>query len=237
MASSLYLSTVGKVLNWARSSSLWYSTTGAACCADEVLSALGARYDLERFGCVKQLDPAQCDLLIVSGVIIVVLGCALVWLVGRLLRSNRDDVQIILPLVQEQKVNLPAAGEMVLRIEMPRVDTDHRRLQFEIVEPQSGKSITMAHRGRTNSGATYALTTMKVPAGRMTVSHPGSYVIRVAGMTPGKDYSVYRLMFSRPYLGRMAFQIVGLALCGVGMLLSLLWGLWLMGLLTSGTSS
>ncbi len=69
MAGSLYLSTVGRVLNWARSNSLWYSTTGSGCCADEVLSALGARYDLERFGCMKQLDPAQSDLLIVSGVI------------------------------------------------------------------------------------------------------------------------------------------------------------------------
>jgi hypothetical protein len=175
--------------------------------------------------------------LMVSGVIIIVLGFALAWLVGRLLRSNRADVQIVLPLVQEQKADMPAAGEMVLRIEMPRFDTDHRRLQFEIVESQSGNVITMAHRGRTNSGATYAVTTMKVPIGRMTVSHPGSYVIRVAGMTADKDYSAYRLMFSRPYLGRMAFQIVGIALCGVGMLLSLLWGLWLMGLLTSGTSS
>ena len=175
--------------------------------------------------------------LIVSGVIIVVLGFALAWLVGRLLRSNRADVRIVLPLVQEQKVGLPAAGEMVLRIEMPRFDTDYRRLQFEIVESQSGKATKMAHRGRTNSGATYAVTTMKVPIGRMTVSHPGSYIIRTAGMTPEKDYSAYRLEFSRPYLGRMALQIVGIALCGVGMLLSLLWGLWLMGLLTSGTST
>ena len=175
--------------------------------------------------------------LLVAGVAIVVLGFMLAWLVGRLLRSNRADVQTTLPLVQEQKVDLAAAGEMVLRIEMPRFDTDHRRLQFEIVESLSGKVITMAHRGRTNSGATYGVTTMKVPIGRMAVSQPGSYIIRVAGMTAGKDYSAYRLMFSQPYLARMAFQIVGIALCGVGMLLSLLWGLWLMGLLTSGTPS
>jgi NADH-quinone oxidoreductase subunit B len=69
MPSAFYLSTVGKVLSWARSNSLWYTTAGSSCCADEVLSAIGARYDLERFGCVKQLDPAQCDLLIVSGVV------------------------------------------------------------------------------------------------------------------------------------------------------------------------
>src|SRR5688572_12653001 len=175
--------------------------------------------------------------LMVAGAAIAIFGFLLVWLVGRLLRSNRADVQTTLPLVQEQEVDLAVAEEMVLRIEMPRIDTDYRRLQFEIVESRSGKVITMAHRGRAKSGATYGVTTMKLPIGRMTVSPAGRYIIRVAGMTADKDYSAYRLMFSRPYLARMAFQIVGIVLCGVGMLLSLLWGLWLMGLLKSDPSS
>ncbi len=69
MAGSFYLSTIGKVLKWARSRSLWYITTGAGCCADEVLNAMGCRYDLERFGCLPQVDPRQADLLIVSGMV------------------------------------------------------------------------------------------------------------------------------------------------------------------------
>ncbi|MGZ3689704.1 MAG: NADH-quinone oxidoreductase subunit B, partial [Bdellovibrionota bacterium] len=67
--SSIYLSTIGKVLDWARSRSLWYVSTGAGCCADEVLDTMGCRYDLERFGCVSQVDPRQADLLIVSGMV------------------------------------------------------------------------------------------------------------------------------------------------------------------------
>ena len=69
MASSFYLSTVGKVLQWARSRSLWYITTGSGCCADEVLDTMGCRYDMERFGCLPQVDPRQADLLIVSGMV------------------------------------------------------------------------------------------------------------------------------------------------------------------------
>ncbi|MBY0469891.1 NADH-quinone oxidoreductase subunit NuoB [bacterium] len=64
-----HLSTIDKVLSWARSSSLWYVTTGGGCCADEILAAMGPRYDLERFGCVQQIDPRQADLLIVTGLI------------------------------------------------------------------------------------------------------------------------------------------------------------------------
>jgi NADH-quinone oxidoreductase subunit B len=64
-----YLSTIGTVLKWARAQSLWYLSTNSGCCADEVLNALGCRYDLERFGCVPQVDPRQADLLIVSGAV------------------------------------------------------------------------------------------------------------------------------------------------------------------------
>lgn len=66
---SFYLSTIGKVMNWARSNSLWYIHAGSTCCADEVLNSSGCRYDLERFGCVEQNDPRQADLLIISGVV------------------------------------------------------------------------------------------------------------------------------------------------------------------------
>jgi len=66
---SFYLSTVGRLLKWARSRSLWYVSTGAGCCADEVLDTMGCRYDLERFGCLPQVDPRQADLLIVSGMV------------------------------------------------------------------------------------------------------------------------------------------------------------------------
>lgn len=63
----IYTSTVGKVLAWARAQSLNYVSTGAGCCADEVLNAEACRYDLERFGCVPQAEPGQADLLIING--------------------------------------------------------------------------------------------------------------------------------------------------------------------------
>jgi NADH-quinone oxidoreductase subunit B len=56
---SFYVSTVGKVLRWARSQSLWYLSTGTGCCADEVLNAMGCRYDIERFGCVRKSIPGK----------------------------------------------------------------------------------------------------------------------------------------------------------------------------------
>lgn len=60
---------VGRMLQWARTSSLWYISVSASCCADEVMETFGCRYDLERFGCLPQVDPRQADLLIVSGLV------------------------------------------------------------------------------------------------------------------------------------------------------------------------
>jgi NADH-quinone oxidoreductase subunit B len=59
---------VNQVVNWARKSSLWPMPFGTACCAIEMMAALGPRFDLARFGAeVIRFSPRQSDLMIVSG--------------------------------------------------------------------------------------------------------------------------------------------------------------------------
>lgn len=55
------------VLSWSRSFSLYFFGTGSTCCGDELLQTTYSRYDVERFGCKRVLDPKKADLLIVSG--------------------------------------------------------------------------------------------------------------------------------------------------------------------------
>src|SRR5438445_4089642 len=60
--------TVEKMVNWARRSSLWPATFGLACCAIEMMATSAARYDLARFGAeVFRTSPRQSDLMIVAG--------------------------------------------------------------------------------------------------------------------------------------------------------------------------
>ena len=59
--------TVDKVVNWARTGSLWPMTFGLACCAVEMMHAGAARYDLDRFGVVFRPSPRQSDVMIVAG--------------------------------------------------------------------------------------------------------------------------------------------------------------------------
>jgi len=54
-----------KVVNWARTGSLWPLTFGLACCAVEMMHAYMARYDLDRLGIVPRPSPRQSDVIIV----------------------------------------------------------------------------------------------------------------------------------------------------------------------------
>jgi NADH-quinone oxidoreductase subunit B len=58
---------VDKLVNWARTGSLWPMTFGLACCAVEMMHAAASRYDLDRLGLVFRPSPRQSDVMIVAG--------------------------------------------------------------------------------------------------------------------------------------------------------------------------
>ena len=61
------LASVDKLVNWARTGSLWPMTFGLACCAVEMIHSACSRYDLDRFGIVFRPSPRQSDVMIVAG--------------------------------------------------------------------------------------------------------------------------------------------------------------------------
>ena len=176
-------------------------------------------------------------LLTLAVALFLLLGTALVWFVIHLVRGNQNSLLAAMALAPEQEVRVEAPGEVVLLMEVPRLATDFRDFQIEVIDRQSGKGTNMKYQYLTAQQTVYGFTTMKVPFGRMTTTQPGAYLVRVSGLQPGKDYSNYHLLLSRPYLGRMAFQIVGIVVSGMGMVLSVIWACWLLGLIRPAVSS
>lgn len=67
---NIIITSIDKLLNWARLSSLWPMTFGLACCAIEMMATAASRYDLDRFGAgVMRPSPRQTDLMIVAGTV------------------------------------------------------------------------------------------------------------------------------------------------------------------------
>jgi NADH-quinone oxidoreductase subunit B len=63
------ITTMDKLINWGRGSSLWPVTFGLACCAIEMMTAGSSHYDMDRLGMIFRGSPRQADLLIVAGTV------------------------------------------------------------------------------------------------------------------------------------------------------------------------
>lgn len=64
------VTTIDRIYNWSRRSSVWPMMFGLACCAIEMICTASSRYDQARFGMeVVRPSPRQTDLMIVSGTV------------------------------------------------------------------------------------------------------------------------------------------------------------------------
>lgn len=58
------------IVAWGQKNALWPLPYGTACCGIELMSVMGPKYDLARFGAeVVRFSPRQADLLLVAGTI------------------------------------------------------------------------------------------------------------------------------------------------------------------------
>ena len=65
---SIMTTTLEKAVAWSQGNSMYPMTFGLACCAIEMMSVVGARVDIARFGWEAfRASPRQADLLILSG--------------------------------------------------------------------------------------------------------------------------------------------------------------------------
>lgn len=70
MQSNVAITSLSKIYNWSRRSSMWPLLFGLACCAIEMIGTASSRFDFSRFGMeVMRATPRQSDLMIVSGTV------------------------------------------------------------------------------------------------------------------------------------------------------------------------
>ncbi len=65
----LLTTTLDKLINWGRKNSIWPMSFGLACCAIEMMSMIGSRYDISpvRRGGNARAPSRQSDLIIIAG--------------------------------------------------------------------------------------------------------------------------------------------------------------------------
>jgi NADH-quinone oxidoreductase subunit B len=63
------ITSLDKLINWSRKSSIWPMSFGLACCAIEMMATGASHYDFDRFGIVFRASPRHTDLLIIAGTV------------------------------------------------------------------------------------------------------------------------------------------------------------------------
>lgn len=63
------ITTLDKLLNYSRLSSMWQMFFGLACCAIEMMATSASHYDLDRFGIIPRPSPRHCDIILISGTV------------------------------------------------------------------------------------------------------------------------------------------------------------------------
>ena len=70
MMGQVSITTLDKIYNWGRRSSVWPMMFGLACCAIEMIVTATSRFDFARFGMeIMRPSPRQADLMIVAGTV------------------------------------------------------------------------------------------------------------------------------------------------------------------------
>ncbi len=70
LQSAVTITSLDRIYNWGRRSSIWPMVFGLACCAIEMICTAASRFDIARFGMeVFRATPRQADLMIVSGTV------------------------------------------------------------------------------------------------------------------------------------------------------------------------
>jgi hypothetical protein len=175
---------------------------------------------------ITTVEIKSVPLFIAAGLAGLIFLVLLIGVTVALVRRNRKQIVAAGPLVEEQEFELSEAIPLLLMVEVPRIGSRFRELQFQILEKVTGTVTSLSYNFVRAQGAVYGVTTMRVPIGRLQISRPGSYLVRVIGLQPGGDLSRSRILLSRPYLRRMVLQIISIVICGIGLLLSLLLALW-----------
>jgi len=69
MAPNIIITSMDKLINWSRRSSLWPMTFGLACCAIEMMATYASHNDLDRMGIIPRGSPRQSDFMFVAGTV------------------------------------------------------------------------------------------------------------------------------------------------------------------------
>lgn len=127
-------------------------------------------------------------------------------------RTTRQSVIVSVPVVEEQEIEFPEAGQVVLCEQGPHLSTRFAHLDYELYK--DGAEVS----GRRTFGhsKTSGLSWVRVEMRTYALPEPGRYHLRITGLEPGaSDDTQHSIVFTRPNFLRSLPHILGIVLGGM----------------------
>jgi hypothetical protein len=156
-------------------------------------------------------------MLTIAALLCLLCASGAIWFAIAVLRTTTSSALASIPVDRDSTVTFDSPGEIVVEVETPRLSQEFRLFEIAIINAATGEATKFAYHFNPVGAQSHGVTTMKVPFGRM-FAPAGQYFVRIANVSTDADHSNTRVILSRPYMGRLAAQIVALVLCAVGAL-------------------
>jgi hypothetical protein len=142
----------------------------------------------------------------IAGLVILLGALTLTIALVQISRVRKRLMVATLPLVAEQTVRFPSAGDYILHAEGPQLSMLFWGLKYSLVDLASGAEVnsfpTLMH------AQSSTLRRARIALRRFFVQREGEHLLRVNGLQPGRDTSKGKIIFSSSWPARDYLWIV-----------------------------
>jgi hypothetical protein len=138
---------------------------------------------------------------------------AIVKLAMGLVRSTREAVVASLPVVIEQSVIIPSDDRYAIMLQGKLGERGLNDLKFSVTSERDGREVPISP-VYVRSSATSLDGTVRLELYSFAAT-AGRYAVRTLGMDAARDYGHNRVIIARRSRGQLAVRIVGLVLCSI----------------------
>ncbi len=135
-----------------------------------------------------------------------------IYCIMNVIRVSRQSQILSVPVIGQQEVGFPEAGEVILCVQGPQLSTRFGGLSYEL----SRDSIVVPGRPTLGQSQTSGFSWVRVDMRVYRIPAPGKYTLRISGLEPGASPdNQHSIVFTRPNLMRSLPYILGIVFGGI----------------------
>lgn len=128
------------------------------------------------------------------------------------IRGVKQAHLLSVPLLEQQEIEFPSEGRVVLCTQGPLLSTRFAKLDYEL----TGGGVPIEGRTTWFHSKTSGFSWVRMEMKAYRIPRPGRYILRIKGLEPGSTPDPeHRIVFMKPHLARSIGYVIGIVLTGL----------------------